>query len=591
MAYELNADDIFRFSDTVAGSKNQKGNELIFEYCPYCSGGKHGDKETFSINIRKGVFQCKRSSCGKQGHFVELCRDFGFPLDFQDVKQYKPLPQKQIETTDPAVLYLKSRGISEKIAKQYCITTQKEHPNILVFPFYDENGVLVSVKYRKCDFDKARDKNKEWFEKDTKPILFGVQQCTDFGRLVITEGQLDSLSLAECGIKNAVSVPNGANGFTWLVHMRDWISRFEKIVVFGDLERGKMSLLDTLVKRLDNQILAVNGKDYLGEKDTNAILCKYGKQAVIHAVENACVPKLNHVVDLSTVENIDIGQLPKIKTNIPELDRVIGGLLMGQLIVLTGKSGNGKSTLMSQLVAEALDQNENVFVYSGELAAYHFKRWLDYQLAGKDNLTAYINEYGETKYTIAPETVSRISSWYKGRAYIYDSSTADGAEQESILETAEKAVRQYGIRLVCIDNLMTAMAENTDQDFYRAQSQFAEALKNIAKKYNIAVILVAHQRKSKDSFGNEDVSGSADITNLADVVMNYEREKENGIYNARLSITKNRISGIYARGDNAIGLFFSQATKRISSGSSQQEKRYGWDVLAGFTNYYGDIPF
>ena len=591
MAYDLNKDDIFNFSETVTGKKKTRGAELVFEYCPYCSGGKSRDQYTFSINTQKGVFQCKRASCGRQGHFVELCRDFGFQLDFQDVKQYRPLPQKQIKTTDPAIAYLKSRGISEHTAKQYSITTQKDNPNILVFPFYDETGALVSVKYRKCDFDKRRDKNKEWFEPGTKPILFGIPQCSGFERLIVTEGQLDSLTLAECGIENAVSVPNGANGFTWLVHTREWVSKFKEIVVFGDWERGRMSLLDMLIKRLDNKILAVRGADYLGEKDANDIFRKYGKEAVIKAIDQAEPPAVNNVIDLSAVRNVDITKLPRIKTNIPEIDRVIGGLVMGQLIILTGKSGNGKSTLMSQFAAEALDQGENVFVYSGELAAYHFKQWLDYQLAGLDNLTAYTNEYGDTKYTIAQETLEQISSWYKGRAYIYDNSMESDAERESLLQTIEKAVRQYGIKLVCVDNLMTAMATSSDRDFYRAQSQFADALKNIAKKYNIAVILVAHQRKSKDSFGNEDVAGSADITNLADVVMNYERAGENAVYDSRLSITKNRLSGIYAKGDKAIELFFSQATKRITSCQSDKDKRYGWDMLAGFTRCYTDIPF
>ena len=65
------------------------------------------------------------------------------------------------------------------------------------------------VKYRKTDFDKARDKNKEWCEAGTRPILFGMKQCVDFETLVITEGQIDSLSVSEAGVKNAVSVPTG----------------------------------------------------------------------------------------------------------------------------------------------------------------------------------------------------------------------------------------------------------------------------------------------------------------------------------------------------------------------------------------------
>ena len=56
---------------------------------------------------------------------------------------------------------------------------------------------------------RNKDKSKEWCERDCKPILFGMKQCDDaFKQLVITEGQLDSLSVAAAGINNAVSVPN-----------------------------------------------------------------------------------------------------------------------------------------------------------------------------------------------------------------------------------------------------------------------------------------------------------------------------------------------------------------------------------------------
>ena len=205
-------------------------------------------------------------------------------------------------------------------------------------------------------FRKGIDKNKEWSEADAMPILFGMKQCVGFDRLIITEGQIDSLTVAECGFDNAVSVPTGANGFTWLANCWDWITRFKEIVVFGDNEHGKITLADTLKARLTQVIKVVRRKDYLGEKDANDILRKYGKEAVKTAVNNAEVPRLENVKDLSTVESIDLNSLQKIKTNIPEIDRVIGGLVMSQVVLLTGKRGEGKSTFMSQLVCEALDQ-------------------------------------------------------------------------------------------------------------------------------------------------------------------------------------------------------------------------------------------
>lgn len=61
---------------------------------------------------------------------------------------------------------MESRGISEEVTNRYNITVQREHENILVFPFYDERDQLQFVKYRKTDFDKAKDSAKEWCERD-----------------------------------------------------------------------------------------------------------------------------------------------------------------------------------------------------------------------------------------------------------------------------------------------------------------------------------------------------------------------------------------------------------------------------------------
>lgn len=584
MGYEFDKNDAYGFARSICADTHEKGDELFFRLCPKCKGGdRHQDKDTFSINLQTGVFKCFRAGCDYHGHFVELARDFDYDLGFGEKRVYRKLPQKPVVVRDGAIEYMASRGISAEVCRRYELTTRTDNKNILVFPFYDDTGTLQFVKYRNMKFRGGIDKNKEWSETDTMPILFGMKQCSGFDRLIITEGQIDSLSVAECGISNAVSVPTGATGFTWLANCWDWIIKFKEIVVFGDNEHGKITLADTLRARLPQTIKVVQRKDYLGEKDANAILLKYGKAAVVRAVDGAEIPRLENVKDLSTVQTVDINALPKIKTNIPGIDRIIGGLVMGQVVLLTGKRGNGKSTFMSQLVCEALDQGENVFIYSGELADYHFKRWIDFQLAGTDHIKSIQNVYGDFEYTISDDVTRKISDWYKGRAFIYDNNWIpdDGGEFESLPETIEKVIKQYGVRLVCIDNLMTAMETVQENDqLYLAQSNFVGKLKKIAVKYDVVVILVAHPRKTKLEFDNDDVAGSADITNKADVVMSYQRVENDDSCDSTLSITKNRLFGKYANKENAIKLFYSEKTKRIFP-YGQYPRHYGWEN--GFT--------
>ena len=586
MSYVFNKEDVYAFVRTQNWQTKEQSNELWIKYCPFCGGGSHKDDWTFSINLEHGAYKCFRGSCGEAGHFVELCRDFNYRLEDDKPKVYKKLkqPPKAITSQPEAIEYLQGRGISEEICRQYEITVRADNPYILVFPFYDEKGELQSLKYRNTRFVKGKTNgSKEWFEAQTMPLLFGMKQATDHTKpLIITEGQIDSLSVAQAGLPNACSVPTGANGFTWLTLCYDWISTFPEVIVFGDHENGKITLIDTLKARLSIPTKCVQAKDYLCEKDANDILCKYGPKAIRKAIDNAALPEIQSVKDLSDVTAVKLSALDKIKTQIPEIDRIIGGLVMGELVLLTGKRGDGKSTFGSQLICAALDQGESVFAYSGELPDYHFKEWIDRQLAGYDNTVEEINEDEMTVYSVPDEITKKLNAWYKGRVFLWDNTyVTDGkAEMETLIATVERVIKQYNTRLVFIDNLMTALEANTptNDNLFQAQSYFVGQLKKLAMQYQVCVLLIAHPRKSGNEFSNDDVSGSGDITNKADVILNYQRAKETERYESVLQITKNRLFGILRAGkNNGIPLRYSERTKRVFSLYDKQIKHYGWE--------------
>lgn len=607
MSYEMKASDVYAFAGSVGAITRERGDELDFKYCPQCQGGMHRDEYTFSINLRSGACCCQRSSCQLKGHFVELCRDFNFPLEFETPRIYKNLPQPKtaIKPKDEAISYLETRSISAEVAERFEITVSSKNKNVLVFPFYNEVGKLLFVKYRNTKFKKGDKGNKEWCEKDTMPILFGMKQCVDFERLIVTEGQLDSLSVAEAGFDNAVSVPTGANGFTWWMPCKEWIEKFKEIIIFGDYEKGKITLLDWFVARVPEKVKVVRKQDYLGEKDANDILRKYGPEAIRKCINNAEVPQIDNVKDLSLVESIDLNTLETIKTGIWSLDRTIKGLCMGTLTVLSGRRGEGKSTLASQIICSALEQGETVFAYSGELANYHFKRWLDCQLAGTDNMIQSENEYGEIEYSISEDVVQKINSWYHGRMYIYDNNyvAPEGQEMESLPVTIERVIKHYGARLIVVDNLMTAMSEVDNQDnLYLAQSNFVAKLKLIAVKYNVAILLVAHPKKSKGQLDNDDISGSSDITNKADTVLTYAKAEpkisgeEREDYDNYLNVIKNRLRGTLVLGkENSIKLIFSKSSKRIEDAERLNRQVYGWakveDLKDEQLTINDDLPF
>ena len=579
--YNFTKDDAYRFAEFVGIKTFPHGDELDFKKCPYCQqtgGGR--DKRTFGINLNTGVFHCFRASCGRKGNMITLAQDFDFKLTGYE-EQYKPLknnykvfdaPEKKPEPKPKVVKYLLDRGISEEVIAEYEVGNKSDSDSIIAFLHYDPEGKIAFIKYRNTE----KSKMKEFCEKGMKPVLFGIKQCKNRDYLVITEGQIDCLSARTAGIENVVSVPNGAKGFTWVRHCYKWVEEFEKIIVFGDFEKGHMSLIDEIKARFDGQpIYQVREEDYKDCKDANDILRKYGPEQVQECIKNAELVPIDNVMDLADVKNVDINSIDKVPTKVKAIDRLLyGGLPFGGLTIITSKSGKGKSTFASQILLSALENDNICFAYSGELPNYLFKRWLDFQIAGNHVTTYQDSVWHDNRYTISEYNQSLINEWYRGKIYIHDN-TMIKDESKSLLETAENAIKQYGVSVLLFDNLMTAMSENrtTGEDKYDRQGRFVSSLVKMALKYKVCIILIAHKRKNNFSTDDSDeIAGSSDINNLASVTLSYDMSQDLEQTQRLLKLSKNRLVGkIDMQG---VVLNFDEKSKRIY----EVDADYGYDV-------------
>lgn len=589
---------IRQFSNEVGISSKPKGNELVFKFCPYCNGGANRDKFTFSINTTTGQFQCKRSSCSRQGNLITLAEDFNFDLGDEYNRRYninnfngrfKKFKATHVESTIPAISYLQSRGISPAIANKYHITSKAGADEIIVFPFYDDKGELKFIKYRNTAYVKGETKgSKEWCESNCMPILFGMDHCdlTQSKTLIMTEGQIDSLSVAECGFPNAVSVPTGMNGFTWFPHCASWIDQFEELIIFGDCENGKVTLAEHMQQRFKGRFRVVKVEDYQGCKDANEMLQKLGPAAIGKAISQAAVMEDTRIVNLGKVQPLDMSKMFKIPTGIKSLDKIAGGgLYGGQVIALTGKAGDGKSTFLSQLLLNVTEQGFNSFCYSGELSVQMFQYWLNRQASGVAHLT--------------DKNMELIRAWYNEKIYIYDyTKVEDADEMETLLKLTEKAIRDLDCKMVMLDNLMTAVSATTSAELYERQKDFVKRLTKMATVYDVVIILVAHPKKiERGSQINEsyDIAGSSDIGNKVSMTLAYCRMDPKDGYGPdyrELKILKNRLTGWVTTRDRRIVLQYDESSKRIYEDSEDLQKVYGWKVdKDGFIPVEEELPF
>ena len=599
--YQFDPEDARRFARERGIPTKVIGNELRFKTCPYCRSTK--DRDTFAINLDTGMFKCMRSSCSAKGNMLTLHKDFGFSLGtevneyYDRSRQFRTFPRKEKPVPkDSALEYMRKRGISAETCNKYFVTVDKDNNNILVFPFYDEKDELTFIKYRKTDFDPAKDKNKEWCMRDTKPILFGMSQCNLRKKtLIMTEGQIDSLSVCEAGFENAVSVPTGKNGFSWVPYCWDWLGNFDTLIIFGDKEGESITLLEEMSARFHGLVKHVRLEDYKDCKDANEILQKYGVEQVQACIYNSVPVEVKEIKDITDVKKVKISDMEKFNTGIGSLNRILGGFYMGQVVLLTGERGKGKSTLASQFGTMAVKAGYTTFFYSGELMDWYFRGWIDLQVAGDRNINRIRNDYGTFDYSIDGNVYPLMEKWYGGKIKIYDNNLVSD-EHDSLLETIEKAIKRYSCRVIFIDNLMTAMDDDITSDLNRQQTSFVRQLAQIAKKYNVLIFLVAHPKKNpsgKFDFCNDDVAGSSNITNLVDVVLRYDspssRDESEEKPDRVLQVFKNRLTG--KLNTKGIGLYYQESSKRISENKTF-DWELGWETATDFVPADPfDIPF
>lgn len=521
------SNEVIRFCDRHLGEFRIRNGQVVAQYCPFCKGGDHGDKETFAVGLYNGAFSCLRGGCGKTGSFRELCAYFGerynegieMPAMAQPKKVYeKPNPDELLPLTQKALTYFAGRHISEETLNAFKVSCDDK--GNIVFPFYLD-GVLTYVKYRRPEKHTKDAGPKEWAMRNGEAILFGMDNVSFHKPLFITEGEIDALSLYEAGITNVVSVPCGCNNLEFVSLCWDWLERFQQIVLFGDSDEPGLEMVSTLMKRLGEDrcmiapqypALIVDGKDFGRPcKDANEILFAYGPEKLAE-IANSCEPApVKGVLDVSEIQIVDPTTQPRIFSRIPALDNAIGGFGEGGISILSGKRGSGKSSISGSWILNAVQQGTNCAAYSGELSASKFAEWLFSQACEQQYIGVKTDKRNGKQYTYIPDEVQeRIKEWLSGHVYLYDNScTFDDMPEDSIIKIFTLCARRYGCKLFLVDNMMTVTSGSEEE--IKAQARFAGKLKAFAVKYKAHVLLVAHPRKTKqgEAIQNDDVAGSS----------------------------------------------------------------------------------
>ncbi len=310
--------------------------------CPVCSDDrKKRHLKCFSYNTEKQSGKCSHCDAvliKKNEEFVK-----------REIKPYKtPIFKNSTQLSDKVVKWFRDRQISQKTLLDLKVTeglewmpqTQKEQ-NTIQFNYF-RDGEIVNIKYRDAN------KNFKMF-KDAELIFYNIDCLKDYDEVIIVEGEMDALTLWECGFKNVISVPNGANlNRNNLIYLDNCIELFKedtKIILALDNDKAGNNLRDELARRFGFEMCSkVTFKDC---KDANECLITYGTQGVAECIKNKEEYPLEGVF---TAKDIDAeindfyyNGLPKgARLNVPQLDERLEYHL-GYLTTITGIPSHGKS--------------------------------------------------------------------------------------------------------------------------------------------------------------------------------------------------------------------------------------------------------
>lgn len=282
-------------------------------------------------------------------------------------------------------------------------------------------------------------------------------------------------------------------------------------------------------------------------------------------VKNIKYYKTANEIDLSNNDN-----LVYIKSGVYQLDKMIKGFALGELSVWSGGNGSGKSTLLSQIAIESIKKNHNVLIFSGELKDSRLMKWMNLQICGKNNL--FYNQQYDYYY---PKEKEKVIEFANDKLYVYDNDL--GNDINKIIFAIYDAVKNKNVKMIILDNLMSMNLSSYGQDKYDVQTKLITDLSNMAKRLNVHIHFVCHPRKSTSFLRKYDISGTADLTNIADNVFIVHRvnndfkkqttemfkwKSDNKLYEFDniIEICKNREQGVQ---DIFIGQYFEIESKRF----------------------------
>ena len=249
-----------------------------------------------------------------------------------------------------------SRKISRDIVDLFKVrmsVNEDGKPEAHYYP-YTRDGKITAYKVRQLpkDFSVVGDfKNVE---------LFGQSTCGGGKTLVVTEGEIDAMAVAEAfkqhygRIFPVVSIPS-ASGTNVLLAQREWIRNFESVVILFDQDEAGKTAAEKAAKIIGLERCKIGT---MQQKDASETLIEGGHAAVLSSIWNAKPWSPAGIMYGDSIwdafmERQSVESIP-YPACLDGLNQKLKGIRHGEITLFTSGTGSGKSTVIKEIILDLL---------------------------------------------------------------------------------------------------------------------------------------------------------------------------------------------------------------------------------------------
>ena len=455
--------------------------------CPSCSHTrkpKNAKAQCASYDWERGLGTCHNCDTTFQLHTYQR-------KGASERVYTRPVTPEQFnEISTNVETWFGTRGISKQTLSDLQVTEGSEwmpqtskNENTIQFNYF-MGDQLINIKYR--------DGRKNFkLYKGAEKVFYNINSVVGYDWCVVVEGEMDVLALHEAGIKNAISVPNGAtlntNNLDYLDNCIDYLDDKTKIILAVDADAAGQALRTEFIRRLGAEVCYL--VDFNGQKDANEYLIENGAEALRNAIHKSTQVPLEGVTTLYDIhdevkEFVTNGFKPGFQVGLKNFDSIFS-TYTGQFITVTGIPSSGKSDFVDQMVvgynnqygwktAFASPENQPTYLHAHKLMR---KTWQD---------MPNVNDIGGDKWKQVTEKVN-------DNYFFID---MDRYTLESVLRKGAELVKRKGIKCLVIDPFNKVRdVDCKTEDVNRYTMEYLTKIEIFAKKYDVLVFIVAHPTK------------------------------------------------------------------------------------------------